>query len=139
LLARTDWTSPETGRDGKNGKPLPPSPKERLRDGNAESFGLNLQTLARKRKEAMRNAARKRRAEYAASRLAAQMPMANPTIEVFETASGIKAYRKTVVRGKPVKFAPAWEATGSGAISLPFVSILHWRGNRNGKGGETAY
>ena len=124
MLARTHWTSPETGQDGKNGKPHPSSPIERLIDDNGESFGLNLQALARRRKEAMRNAARKRRAEYAASRLVAQMPMATPAIEIFETASGIKAYRKTVAKASRMTTTPATEALGYASISLPFVSIL---------------
>jgi len=124
LLARTHWTSPETGADGKNGKPQPSSPEERLPDDNGESFGLNLQAFARKRKEAIRNATRKRRAEYAASRVVAGMPLARKTIEVFETSSGIKAYRKTVAKASRMTITPATEALGYASVSLPFVSIL---------------
>jgi len=72
----------------------------------------------------MRNAARKRRAEYAASRLVAQMPMANPTIEIFETPSGIKAYRKTVAKAVRMTTTPHFESTAYASVSLPFVSIL---------------
>jgi len=124
LLARTDWTSRETGPDGKSAKPSRSSPKEKLTDDGGISFGISAQEYARRRKEAMRSAARKRRAEYAASRVVAQMPLAKKTIEVFETSSGIKAYRKTVSKASRIATTPTWQATAYAQVSLPFVSIL---------------
>lgn len=45
-------------------------------------------------------------------------------IETFETASGIRAYRKTVPNRLSLTSQPVAEASASMAISLPYLSIL---------------
>lgn len=119
-----------TGPDGKNVKPWrlfereKPMLHERLRDGDT-SFGLTPAQYASREKARIREREKKRRQralQMVRQKVAA--PAIAPVLgEVFETASGILAYRKFMPN--LVKLGEAMSAKGEGTdISLPWVSIL---------------
>lgn len=89
-------------------------------------WGLPPAEYARREKAKLRARVRARMQAERDMRRSVTAPSLVPSFgaEVFETASGILAYRKTVPNRLSLTSQPVAEATATTSISLPYVSIL---------------
>ena len=90
------------------------------------AWGLTPTQYASREKARLRDREKKRRqrADAARKQLIAPSLVSSFDGEVFETSSGIKAYRKIVPNRVTVSSSPIYAGTAHESISLPYVSIL---------------